>query len=296
MSNCTAGNANLRQLILEVIGVIISNISVKKIFHLVGPSNTGKSQFARLCIGLVGEAANYSIKGFNDLTSRFGLSPLVGKKLCTCLDLPDTTIGSDTVGVLKQLVGDDPILGERKYKDPFTFYNEATLLCAGNHPLRVKNLDTDDAFIRRIITIPFFNPVPPERWIDHLSEKMLKESGYIVKQAIGALNDLRDRNFVFTEVAVPEPYQAVDNQQDDIRDFIQVSCELHTDAKCSSECLYKAYCDFCSGFARRATSYINFTRLLNKLGLPIESNRYAGGKRGFKGIRLQSDGITSTMD
>lgn len=78
------------------------------------------------------------------------------------MDLPDSPLPSVAVGVIKQVVGDDPIKIEAKYKDSRTIYRKPLLLFAGNHPIRISGITREDAFLNRMVVIPFLHPVPTE--------------------------------------------------------------------------------------------------------------------------------------
>ena len=110
------GNNDLqvRQQLLELIALAITGYEAKVFYVLLGPSNTGKTQFGRFLEELLGRENVASLAGVHDFSNRFTTSSLEGKMLATCLDLPDSPLPSVAVGVIKQVGGDDPIKGGAK--------------------------------------------------------------------------------------------------------------------------------------------------------------------------------------
>jgi phage/plasmid-associated DNA primase len=117
----TEGDSERRQLILEFMGVALSNIAgyrMKKALFMIGDGNTGKSQCKELLNRILGQGLFSSID-LNALEERFGTSQIYDKRL----------IGSNDMGFLavkelsrfKQLTGGDSIQAEYKGENAFTF-------------------------------------------------------------------------------------------------------------------------------------------------------------------------------
>lgn len=82
-------------------GIIICTLNIKYFFLLYGPSNTGKSQLAVFLQELIGKAYSLSIRSINDLGDRWTTGNMFGKKLCTCLDIPNHSLSAETISSLK---------------------------------------------------------------------------------------------------------------------------------------------------------------------------------------------------
>jgi len=119
-------------------------------YMLVGSGANGKSTYLNLLIRFLGKE-NVSNLALQDLNSRFRLYRLVGKLANICGDLPKTAI-KDT-GVFKMLTGGDPVTVEKKFKEPFEYYNRAILVFSANELPGVR--DMTDAFWRRWILVRF---------------------------------------------------------------------------------------------------------------------------------------------
>lgn len=284
------GDTTIRQLLLEVIGVTISGYLIKAFFLLLGETNTGKSQITSLCQKLVGKQNTFAIGSLNDLSGTYTLGSLVGKKLCICADAPKEILSNKTIGIVNQLTGKDPVLAEQKYKQPFSYINQAKLLFASNHPLQLPNMLDNRAFSGRIVTVPFFNSIPREDWINDLEYLLYEERNYIVGQAIEALLALKARNFTFTKVnargcesvAVPE------SLNNSVELFVETCCVFDKDSLVQTQELFESYCFFCEDNGQASLVKPIFARTLSQKYPELSTVRGKWGpdSRGFSGISI----------
>ncbi len=237
----------VRRQLLEVLAIAMTGTQLKYFFALLGPSNTGKSQFPRFAQELLGHKNAESISAVHDFGQRFTTSSLYGKLLVTCGDLPNGLLPEDAIGVLKQFCGDDAVKGEFKHGASFTFYKKPLVVLVGNHPIKVRRADREDALLNRLVIIPFADSgIDDAERIKNLYLYFLKEAPYIVHEAAIAFQDLVARNWVPTRVPVPAEYafQEGDSNLLGIQDFIE-NCILPTPgAEVSTADLFQAYCDF----------------------------------------------------
>lgn len=290
IDNCTGGDRKIRQRILEMIGLVISGYMLKVIFLILGPKNTGKSQFILLLRLLVGEMNCESLKSLNDFSDRWTTGRLLGKKLCICPDVPKETINAQSLATIKQLCGGDLVYGDQKYKIQFSYINEAKLVFASNHKLKIADADDEEAFIDRIVTIPFNNTIPRDQMIPDLFYLLFQERGYIVEQAIVALQDLQRRNFIFTEIDTPAFFEDTSSVSDCIIDFCKEECIFSPDSECTTHELYKSYYDYCCEIGQQAEAFAVFARTISNRFPELERLRKANGiqQRGFRGITLRT--------
>ncbi|MDR0905412.1 MAG: DUF5906 domain-containing protein, partial [Oscillospiraceae bacterium] len=268
------------------IGVVISGYNPKKFFVLLGAKNSGKSQFLILLSLFVGVICTMSVNDVNDFGSnKFLAGELVGKKLCICADLPRNILSDKALAILKQLTGGDMLQGERKYRDPFFFHNEASLVIGANHA--ISHSHYDDAFDSRMITVPFLRSVPQSEQIPNISARLIEEAGYIIFHACEALRELVGRNFEFT--VVDADYWTNDTiiGGDLIADFIEAECVLDTEANTSTRELFERFGEFCGGTSSMPVTI--FARKLSQV-YGFETWR-TNEKRGFRGIRLVTGAV-----
>ena len=245
--NASNGDLNWKKRLLEILGCIIAGIQCKSFFVMFGEPNTGKTQIANFCKALIGDEFCTAIKGPNDFSGQFSQGVLHGKKLCIAADIPKTLVNSDAVGAIKSLTGGDPIKGELKYQNPFTFVNEAILLFCTNHPINVAE-GADEAFNDRMIVLPYENSISREDRIPGLSEKFMQESTYIVYESMQALRRLMARNFKFTEVDYDYSRITGRTGGDDnhVERFFEERCEAKEGNRVSNKEVYDVYLDFCN--------------------------------------------------
>lgn len=289
-------NLNVRQQLLELVALAMTGYEAKVFYVLLGASNTGKTQFGRFLEELLGREQVVSMAGVHDFSNRFTTSTLEGKMLATCLDLPDSPLPSIAVGVIKQIVGDDPIKVEAKYKNSRTIYRKPLLLFAGNHPLRITNISNEKALLNRMVVIPFSNPVSEREATPQLYKSLLEESAYIVAQAMKAYQDLFQRKFAVTRVPIPEEYASRDAREGaySIERFISEYCVLGEDRWVTTEDLYSAYLNYAEEQGWPGISKINFSRLLaeklsNMPNVTVQKRIGEMQKRGYCGIGLSSE-------
>lgn len=277
------GDPAIRQQILELVGVIISGYRPKAFFLLLGPRDTGKSQLLNLLRDLVGDHCTQSISDPNELSGPWMSGSLVGKRLCYCPDAARVPLSQKSAAVLKQLTGGDLLQANVKYKQPFTFRNETSIIFVSNYSL---SMPRDEALESRLVTIPFNNSVPKTEQISNFSSLLYGERGYIVREAVYALKALIKRNFVFTRAEGTQPGLREAYPGGTIRDelmrFVEERCMLDPDGQESVDALYTTFCDFQSGVS---CSREAFSRELNGLFQELKPFRTAK-QRGYRGIRL----------
>jgi len=295
--NCSDGDSIVRELLLQLTALTILRKPLKHFFVLLGESNTGKTQFGRFLEELVGLQNSVSVRDVNDFADRWTPGSLAGKMLATCLDLPDHPLPKSAVGIVKQLVGDDTVKGEKKYHDSFKFYQKPLLLFAGNHPLQIPNMAKEQALLNRMIIIPFRNPVPESDMKQELYKQLLEESPYIVREAICAYQRLEQNNFQFSPTELPPDLMPRDSRAGyrSIKEFLQQRCIFDTKAEICTSDLYRAYCTYAEARELHLT-LPDFSRCLSQQlsdHPDVESVKRAAGtdSRGIAGFALECNGF-----
>ena len=108
----------------------------------------------------------------------------------------------ENTDLLKKLTGNDWLLCERKYREPFPFKNHAKLLFLTNQVPKTR--DTTDAFYRRTFLVHFERQfVEDPKVLNQLnqlggSELGAQEFEWVLYRAVQALHELVRRNFEFT--------------------------------------------------------------------------------------------------
>ena len=192
----TGGDPILGQRIWEMIGycLVPQDNRAKRIVLFQGLGNTGKSVLGSLLASFYEESAVGSVDAFR-IGDRFSLSALATKALNISMDLPNSALNDQSVGVLKQISGNDLVQVEEKYRTPYAARIGCKMIFGTNHQLRTSSFDA--AFLRRILLIPFNYPVPRHAQDPDLVEKLKREKAGILFRAMYAYHQLRINNYAF---------------------------------------------------------------------------------------------------
>lgn len=201
-----------------------SDTSMQKMMFLRGVSGSGKGTILRVLHQLVGEGQAASTS-FADLSEPFGLSPLIGKLICTIGDARTPKHGKEVRGLelLLNITGGDEVQINRKFKDQLEGQQiTARITMASNSFLEVT--DHEGALARRLNLIEFtktFKDAPDT----NLDRKLAAEVPGIVVWALSGLKRLRD-NGAFT--VPPSSVLALEEIKTDlspVASFAEECCE-----------------------------------------------------------------------
>lgn len=293
--NCYDGNQALINRVWEAIGYILTDdINAKCFFLLLGPGDSGKSLLIKLICSFFREDAVCPLM-INQFGERFGLSLANGKKLITCADLPKTPLTDSAVAMIKCLTGGDSISYEQKYKDMARFINTAKLIFASNFPITL--VSQDQAFINRIVEIPFLHSVPKDNQVKGLYEILRKEKHTIIHHALNAYRHLRSRNYVFSgdEYLNPIKEQTVVptiTAESVIQQFFEDCCSYDDSSFVTTEALHTAYTNFCAKNSYAVLAKEKFSKMFKQLfgeRFPSVKRQTADGSRprGYAGLSLR---------
>ena len=242
-----AGNPDVRRQLLEMLAIAMTGTQLKYFYVMLGPSNSGKSQWGRFVQELLGRENVESVQSIADFGGRFTTGSLYGKLIASCLDLPNGTLPQNAIGVLKTFCGDDSVKGEVKYKQSFTYYRKPLLMLAGNHPIKVNRAEHEDALFNRMIIVPFADPnVEESERIPDLYQHFLDEAPYIVHEACIAYQELAARNWVPTRVPVPAEYAPQEGSQALLaaKAFVEDCVSFEAGSQVTTAKLYDAYLEY----------------------------------------------------
>lgn len=246
------GDEELRALLWEVLGAILSHTSrYKKFFLLFGPTDTGKSLYGSLAEHLVG-LNNCSHIALERLGDKYSAARLYGKMLNSSLD--NSAVELKNLGVLKRLTsgGKDYIEAEGKYDGFYKIRPDRIKLLFASNSLPRISLKEDSSSIRnRMLIIPFLNQVPKNQQDSDLLEKLLEEKDYIIKKAMKAYRRLIENNFEFTQCSLADEMLDITfkhiSQKDSVDEFVKsdyISIEPQEYVRGND--LYTAYKSFCA--------------------------------------------------
>ncbi len=189
LDDFTKGNDEIKKLLLQGIGVALSNVRgyrMKQAFFCVGPGNSGKSQIKLLLTKLLG-VENCTSVDLKDLEKPFHAIELLNKRLAGSNDMSGMKISS--LEKFKQLTGGDYISDSYKNEGLIDFRFNGLIWMLGNR-MPVFGGDKGDHVYDRMIIIECDNVIPEEKRDKKLLEHLLEEKEYIILQAIQGLKEV----------------------------------------------------------------------------------------------------------
>lgn len=294
MKIASQGDTAFYTLILELVGIAISSKMIKGFFLLLGPSDSGKTQIALLIKSLLGSDNVAVIPNLNSFKKPHTTAVLKGKKACLCMDLARTHIDEESLAIIKQITGKDPVSIEKKFCDMEMLENTAKLILGANLMPPVNDPIRNDAYFRRMKIIPFRNSVPPEKQIPDIAEKMAEEKGYIVGKALEALQALRQRNYTFTEIDVDiDEYGAIEaSEKRPVEAFFEECCITAPGEITFTEKFYKVFVSFCKKNKLPVQTKIAFSQEFSKHVTHLEkthTSRQGKTLNGYRGLKIKEE-------
>ncbi len=263
MHTLTGGDKAIEQLLLEFIGVCISNIKgwrMKKALFLVGDGDTGKSQLKSLVERLLGKG-NFIGIDLKEIEVRFGTGAVYGTRLAGSSDMSFLSV--DELKTFKKITGGDSLYAEFKGQQAFEFtYNGLLWFCMN----RLPKFGGDDGkwVYDRIMVVRCPNVIPKDKQDKTLLDKMYAERDGIVYKAVKALQEVITNGYRFFEPdsvsLAREKYMSENNTV--VSFYEECMCEREggkiTDSATTSRIydVYRAWCyDNNNGFAKTAKEF-----------------------------------------
>lgn len=259
----TDGDEEIKQLLLEWIGVCISNLKgwrMKKALFMVGNGDTGKSQLKSLVERLLGKG-NYIGIDLKDIEAHFGTGSIYGTRLAGSSDMSFLSVGE--LKTFKMLTGGDSVQVEFKGLQSFeTTYNGLLWFCMNKLP----KFGGDDGqwVYDRIMVVNCPNVIPRAQQDKQLLDKMYAERDGIIYKAVMALRTVIANGYRFSEpksVALArEEYQCTNST---VISFFKECMGPWEDGKINRYCttgrIYKVYQAWCkennNGYAKTAKEF-----------------------------------------
>lgn len=279
------GKPDTREMLLQFMGYSLTrDTRQQKFLILTGEGGSGKSTLIKCFEMLVGQR-NISNVSLTDLQQRFSSIELMGMLINSCADLE---IGALTdTSMIKKLVGEDSIKGERKGKDLVFFKNYAKLIFSTNELPVIKSEKTN-AFYRRLLVFPMSKV--PEQKDPNLFHKLEAEKDYLLMLAIQALERMYQQENITIAAASEHEIERLRADSDTVEGFILEECEKVDGYRVERVELYKEYAAYCEESERQALTKNNFYKSLR---LKNYSEITSNGKRYFLGLKTALKNCTN---
>lgn len=161
-----------------------------------GPSNSGKSTLANFIQRIVG-TKNCVSMGIRDLSGTFNLAELQGKRLCVDSEMDATSLREKDISILKKVVGNDYIQGNRKHEQQFYFQCQAKLLICTNNRIAIRSDGDSIPLLNRIRGFQLQDSIPPQDQCHNMNQILDENRTYFLQRAMEGLQDLVHNNFEF---------------------------------------------------------------------------------------------------
>ncbi len=249
LEKLTNGDEEIKQLLLEWIGVCLSNVKgwrMKKSLFLVGAGDTGKSQLKSLVERILG-SENFIGIDLKEIEARFGTSTLYEKRLAGSSDMSYLSI--EELKTFKKLTGGDSVFAEFKGQQGFEFtYSGLLWFCMNKLPKF--GGDNGKWVFERIMVVDCPNVIPKAEQDKQLLDKMYAERQGIIYKAIQALQRVFTNEFRFTETeSMLKRREAYHDEVNTVVSFFdECMCEVKNgtvDKECKLSVLYEAYEIWC---------------------------------------------------
>lgn len=291
------GDPQKRQLLLEMIGYICSDLTAGKCaFFLKGQPNSGKSVVAEF-IGRLFDPSLVSNVPLHQLGDRFFRAELADKKINIAGEIAGRALRD--ISIFKSITGGDRIAGEFKGKNPFYFTPNCKLLFAGNTLPRTTEADTTAAFVNRLKVLLFNYSIPPEQQDKKLLDKLWWETDSIITLSLHAMQDLMERNFAFTLPKDSEIFlKAFATRSNVLPGFLEECCVLSPKARAFNADLLEAFSGYCARNGLETLSRNQFYDLLSGIpGVYAKRTRIGNeNKQGHIGIALKKPECSGTLE
>lgn len=263
LDTLTNGDREVQKLLLEFIGVCLSNVKgwrMKKSLFLVGAGDTGKSQLKSLVERLLGKG-NFIGIDLKEIEARFGTGAIYGTRLAGSSDMSFLSV--DELKTFKKITGGDSLFAELKGQQAFEFTYGGLLWFCMN---RLPKFGGDDGqwVYDRIMVVECSNVIPKDKQDKAMADKLYAEREGIVYQAVCALRTVIANGYRFSEPdCVRSAGERYRNSNSTVISFYQecmCSRQGGSDADgCTTGKVYAVYKAWCSdnnnGYAKTAREF-----------------------------------------
>lgn len=217
ISEISVNDTELQYLLQEIVGYsLCNNTNAQKAFFFYGKGANGKSVLASIISKLLG-VENISSSTLSELNTRFGLQPLLNKKLN--LSNENEVANGLQTQAFKAIVSGDSVTVDRKHLPATTVELTVKLIFLMNN--LPNTADLSNGFFRRVVIVPFNREFSPEEQDCELPKKLETELSGILNWAVKGLKRLICNNYSFTESKeISKIMETYKRQQSPVEQFL----------------------------------------------------------------------------
>lgn len=270
------------------LGYCISSATrFQKAALFIGESRAGKGIITRILEKLVG-FNNCTATTLTAISSNFGLSPIVGKKILFLHDIHKGHGGTADMALekLKSLIGHDAQLIDRKFQGLMYERLKAKMLLVAN--AMPNFIDSRSGFINRLVVFNFKKSfMGKEDW--SLEDKLEFEIPGIFNWALEGISLWREKGDLLYPTTHKDTLEDLERSLNPLKSFLLDSIDYQEGGYISREQLYGAYENWCQENGRKPKSADVFIgEISSMIGAVIPGTEYsrfrADGAR-VRGVR-----------
>lgn len=262
-----------------------ADTSYQVAFWLFGEAASGKSTAVKVLKVLMGNAyIEIDLSALN--RNQYQLAEIQGKRVVSCTEAAANSVLQDNV--FKQLVSGEEVVTRQIRQSTRRFKPQAKVWWAMNEMPR--NQDRSSAVYRRLVIIPFRNPVPFEKRDRRLDEKLKAEAPGIFRWALEGLRRLRQQRRFTSPTTVREAVEEYKAENDVEAAFVADwgVCDPKQETKSST--LYGAYAVWCDLFGYKPQPMKTVKRDWIRLGFCWDERRDGNY---YLGIGLTAEAVAA---
>lgn len=295
MERVTVGDKTLERFMQEVAGMCaVGRVLRENLIIAYGEGGNGKSTLFNLLARVLGDYSGALSAETLTANCRKNKSPeyaeLRGKRLVIAAELEEG-MRLDTA-IVKKLCSTDPILAEKKYKDPFTFVPSHTVILYTNHLPKIGT--TDKGTWDRIIAVPFkanFRGMKGE--IKNYADYLYSQCGGAVLTWIieGAKRFIANDYNIEMPDCVKRAIETYKANNDWLENFLAECCEIGAAYTQKSGELYQRYKTYCDSTGDYRRSLADFKQALTVAGYDTRKTKTGAIVYGLR-LSAESMGFT----
>jgi P4 family phage/plasmid primase-like protien len=267
---------------------LIGRVFCENLIIAYGGGKNGKSTYyntkARILGDYAGQISAETLTTGRKNGKNWELAELRGKRLIVAPELEEGT--RLDAAFVKKICSTDKILGEQKYKTPFTFEPSHTTVLYTNHLPRIGS--SDAGTWRRIIVLPFDAVIEGKADIKNYSDYLFRHAGgAALAWAIeGAKRFIKAGYHITPPECVKGAVESYREANDWLSNFLSECCEVDKRYKEKSGELYREYRVYCERTGEYIRSAQDFKAAVEGAG--FETRRTNQGVF-YYGFRLVSE-------
>lgn len=226
-----------------------------------GPANSGKSTLANFIRRIVGSDTCVAL-GIRDLSGTFNLAELQGKRLCIDSEMDATSLREKDIAILKKVVGNDLLQGNRKHEQQFYFQCQTKFLVCTNNKITFHSNEDTIPLLNRIRGFRLEDSIPLGEQCHNMDQILDENRTYFLHKAMEGLRNLFHNNFEFSYAEPAEDFVKNASNHANIapvQDFVDTCCICKNDVSEPIGTLYNAYRIFAQNNSWRSLSKNNFS-------------------------------------